>query len=114
MSHRSTPAPSPSSASGQVLPSARSIAAWRVLLRGAGLLIALFVFCFWAAKGYNRGWTKTQVRVDKYDEITDIHYPTYEDRFVPGVDYLAGGIFVGVVIFGATFIPSRSRKVPAH
>ncbi|MBC8011640.1 MAG: hypothetical protein H7067_16265 [Burkholderiales bacterium] len=96
------------------LPPASTIAAWRVLLRGAGVLIALFVFCFWAAKGYNRGWTKTQVRIDKYDEITDLTYPTYEKRFVPGVDYLGGGITFGLLVFAATFVGRRSPKPHAR
>ncbi|MCU0791900.1 MAG: hypothetical protein MUE42_03405 [Opitutaceae bacterium] len=92
------------------LPPASTIAAWRVLLRGAGVLVALFVFCFWAAKGYHSGWTQTQVPVKQLDPITEIEFITYEDRFVPGVDYLGGGIFVGMVIFGVTFIRRRSPK----
>ena len=102
----SLPPESPASA----LPPARTIAAWRLLLRGAGVLLALFTICFWAAKGYHRGWTKNQVRVDQVDEVTGIVYPTYVDRFVPGIDYLAGGIFVGVMLFAVTFVPARSRK----
>lgn len=98
------PVTSPASA----LPPATSIAAWRVLLRGAGAVLALFVFCFWAAKGYHRGWTQNQVAVRQIDPITEIPYVTYERRFVPGVDVLGGGILVGVLIFGVTFIPARS------
>ncbi len=92
------------------LPPASTIAAWRILLRGAGVIVGLFVFCFWAAKGYHQGWTQNQVPVPQIDPVTEIAYTTYEDRFVPGLDYLGGGIFVGGVIFAATFIPSRSRK----
>jgi hypothetical protein len=94
------------------LPPAKTIAAWRILLRGAGVLVALFVFCFWAAKGYHRGWSQNQVRVDKYDEIAEIYYPTYEDRFIPGVDYLGGGIAFGVLLFAATFFGRRGPKSP--
>ena len=96
-----------------VLPPARTIAAWRVLLRGAGLLVALFVFCFWAAKGYHRGWTQNQVPIKQIDPITELEFVTYEKRFVPGVDYLAGGILFGVLLFGATFIGRRSQNAPA-
>lgn len=92
------------------LPPASTIAAWRVLLRGAGVLIALFIFCFWAAKGYHTGWTQNRVPVSQVDPITEIEFTTFEDRFVPGVDYLGGGIFVGVVVFAVTFIPRRSPK----
>jgi hypothetical protein len=92
------------------LPPARTIAAWRVLLRAAGVLLALFTVCFWAAKGYHRGWTKNQVRMDQVDEVTGIVYPTYVDRFVPGIDYLGGGIFAGAVLFAATLLPARGRR----
>ncbi len=92
------------------LPPAQTIAAWRVLLRGFGVLAALFVFCFWAAKGYHQGWTQNRVPVTQVDPITEIEFVTYEERFVPGLDYLAGGILFGALVFGATFIPARGRK----
>ncbi len=92
------------------LPPARAIAAWRILLRGFGVLAALFAFCFWAAKGYHRGWTQNQVPVVQVDPITEIKFTTYEKRFVPGVDYLAAGILFGTVVFSVTFIPARSPK----
>lgn len=95
------------------LPPASTIAAWRILLRGAGVLIALFVFCFWAAKGYHRGWSQNSVPVNQIDPITEIEYTTYEDRFVPGVDYLGAGISLGALIFAATFFGRRSPKPPS-
>ncbi len=95
------------------LPPAKTIAAWRILLRGAGVLIALFVFCFWAAKGYHRGWSQDEVPVKKIDPITEIEFVDYEDRFVPGVDYLGGGIAFGALVFAATFLGRRGRKTPS-
>lgn len=94
------------------LPPASTIAAWRVLLRAAGVLIVLFVFCFWAAKGYHRGWTQHRVQVMKLDPITEIEYPVFEDRFVPGLDYLGAGVFAGLLLFGVTFIPGRRPATP--
>lgn len=93
------------------LPPATTIAAWRILLRGAGVLGALFVFCFWAAKGYHRGWSQHQVPVKQVDPITELEYVTYEKRFVPGIDYLGAGLLAGAVVFGATFL-GRSRPKP--
>jgi hypothetical protein len=100
----------PASSLASSLPPATIIAAWRVLLRGAGAFLGLFVFCFWAAKGYHRGWTQNQVQVKQIDPITEIAYVTYERRFVPGLDVLGGGILLGVVIFGVTFWPARSPQ----
>jgi hypothetical protein len=79
------------------------------LLRGLGILLAGFVFCFWAAKGYHRGWSQNSVPVERIDEITEVPYIVYEDRFVPGYDYLGGGLALGLVIFAVTFWPSRRR-----
>ena len=100
-----------SEASGQ-LPPAKTIAAWRIFLRGAGAFLILFVICVWAAKGYNRGWTKNQVQVKQVDPITELEFVTYEKRFVPGLDYLGGGIFVGAALFGATFLGRRGPAKP--
>ncbi len=95
------------------LPPVSTIAAWRVLLRGAGVLLALFTFCFWAAKGYHRGWTQNQVPVKQVDPVTELEFVTYEKRFVPGLDYLGGGVFVGALLLGATFLGRRSPKPPS-
>jgi hypothetical protein len=94
------------------LPPATTIAAWRVLLRGAGVLVALFIVCFWAAKGYHRGWTRHQVPVKQIDPITEIEYVTYEKRFVPGLDYLGAGLLAGAVLFGMTFLGRRGSRTP--
>jgi hypothetical protein len=97
-------------AAHDALPPATTIAAWRVLLRGAAAVIALYAICIWAAKGYHRGWSMNQVPITHTDPITEIAYVTYEKRFVPGLDYLGGGIFVGVLLFSATFLPARRPK----
>src|SRR4051812_38643498 len=94
------------------LPPPSTIAAWRILLRGAGVLLALFTFCFWAAKGYNRGWTINQVATKQVDPITELEFVTYQKRFVPGLDYLGGGVLVGIALFGATFFGRRSPTAP--
>lgn len=98
--------------SADALPPATTIAAWRILLRGLGAFLALFVVCVWAAKGYNRGWTKNQVAVKQIDPITELEYETFERRFVPGLDYLGGGILLGCALFGATFLGRRRPTTP--
>lgn len=100
------------SESAAALPPASTVAAWRILLRGLGAFVALFVICVWAAKGYNRGWTKHHLEVKQIDPVTELEFVTYEKRFLPGLDYLAGGIFVGVVLFGATFLGRRGPAKP--
>ncbi len=84
--------------------------AWRVLVRGASVIGILFVFSFWSAKGYNRGWSQNQVPVKNIDPVTEIEFTTYKKRFIPGLDYLAGGTALGLALFGATFLRRRSHN----
>ena len=84
--------------------SARSTRPWRRIFRL--LALATFVGCvgFWAAKGARIGWTQHQVTIQEIDEVTGLDYVRYEDRFVPGVEWLAGGCAVAVFLFGASFL----------
>ena len=57
------------------------------------------------------GWTKNKVAIEKKDEITEIVFIEYEDRFVPGVDILAAAVAGAVVLAGLSFL--GRRKVAA-
>jgi uncharacterized membrane protein len=70
---------------------------------------ALFSFSFWAAAGWNRGWTKTQIPVKQIDEVTGIEFVTYQDHFMPGVELLGLGLFLCIVLFAITFIGRKAR-----
>jgi hypothetical protein len=83
--------------------------AWRVLFRMLAGFLALFCFAFWAAAGWNRGWTKTQIPVKSVDEVTGIEFVTYKDHFMPGVELLSLGIFISLTLFAITFIRRSSR-----
>ncbi len=102
----STPT-SPTSAS---TPPPGTIAAWRVLLRILGALFALGIFSYWAAAGWNTGFTKDKIEIRKTDEITGIEYPEYKDHFLPGIEFLALGTAVGLALIAITFF----RKKPNH
>lgn len=80
------------------------IAAWRVLFRMLAGFIALFCFAFWAAAGWNLGWTKTQIAVKQTDAITGIEFITYKEHFMPGVELLALGVGISVALFAVTFL----------
>ena len=60
---------------------------------------------FWAAKGAHTGWTQNRVPVKQTDEVTGIEYVTYDERFVPGVEFLAAGVGLaaGLLIVGLLF-----------
>ncbi|HEY8932204.1 MAG TPA: hypothetical protein VIM44_02705 [Rariglobus sp.] len=87
---------------------AAGIAAWRILFRMLAGFLALFSFAYWAAAGWNHGWTKTQIAVKHTDEVTGIEFVTYKDHFMPGMELLGLAAFMCVTLFAITFI--RRRK----
>ncbi|CAM3130036.1 hypothetical protein [Rariglobus hedericola] len=100
-----TPAPATESNSAPA-----GIAAWRILLRMLAGFFAMFSFAFWAAAGWNLGWTKTQIPMKQIDEVTGIEFVTYKDHFMPGVELFGPALFLCLVLFAITFI---RRKKPA-
>lgn len=84
----------------------------RPLFQLLALAITLGAVVFWAAAGANRGWTKTSVPVKTLDEITGIEAITYENRFVPGVDFLGAAGVGALVLLGASFLFRKRNTNP--
>jgi hypothetical protein len=82
----------------------------RTLLRLAALFVALAVIVFWLFGGPNLGWTKNRVAVRENDPITGIEVDRYQERFVPGVDFLGGGLVGSLGIGGCSFFFRRSTQ----
>jgi hypothetical protein len=62
---------------------------------------------FWAAAGANRGWTKTRIPIKTVDAVTGLEGIQWQEKFVPGVDFL------GAPLLGAGFLAGVSFFVPA-
>ena len=63
---------------------------------------------FWLAKGAHWGWNQSKVPKKTLDEVTGIEQVTYEDRFVPGFEFLGGTmIAVGTLFVGSFFFRRR-------
>jgi hypothetical protein len=73
----------------------------RILLILSGALL-LASSLFWLLGGAHRGWTKTSVPVKTLDEVTGIEGIQYESRFVPGIDFLAGGLLLAAALAGSS------------
>lgn len=79
----------------------------RIVLRLLAVLLLLGTTGWWIAAGKNPGWTKNKVAIEKKDEITEIVFTEYEERFVPGVDVLAAAGVGAVVLAGLSFLGRR-------
>ena len=73
-------------------------------VRMTALLLAVAALVTWVSTGANRGWTKTSVPKKTVDEVTGIVGEVYEERFVPGVDFLGAAALVCAILFGASFL----------
>ncbi len=82
----------------------------RVIQILAAVLVVVIVG-FWLVKGANLGWTKNRIQVMTVDPITEIESPTWQDKFVPGLDFLGGGLAVaGVLAAGSLFIRKQTKQ----
>ena len=76
----------------------------RTTLRLVALTVALGTIVLWFFGGPNLGWTKTSVMSEEIDPVTELKRPVWENRFLPGVDFLAGGLIGSALILGGSFL----------
>ena len=80
-------------------------------LRACSALLLGGILAYWMLNGAHRGWNMDRVPLEKIDEITGIAYVEYEERFVPGMEFLAVGVAASAVLFGLSFL---FRKRVSH
>jgi hypothetical protein len=71
-------------------------------LRLLALLLASVAVAFWFFCGANRGWTKNRVAREQPDPVTGIVGISYENRFVPGVDFLGASLLASALLAGVS------------
>ena len=82
----------------------------RYLCTIAAVLMAGAVV-FWAAAGANRGWTKTRIPIKTVDAVTGLEGIQWQEKFVPGVDFLgAATLGAGVLAGLSLFVPRKSKQ----
>ena len=79
------------------------------ILRFLALLVWLAGATIWVATGANRGWTKTSVPVKTLDTVTGIEGITYQDKFLPGVDFLGAALAGAGLLAGASFFFRKAK-----
>jgi len=86
----------------------------KLFLRLAGLAIAVVTLALWFFGGMNRGWTKTSVMVERPDPvIPELTQRTWERRFLPGLEFLAGGLLLGGALAASAYLvrgPSAKKN----
>ena len=77
-------------------------------MRLVAVLLAISCVSAWFFLGANRGWTRnSETRMEK-DPVTEIEFPIVEKRFSPGLELLAGGLFVAAALAAASmFVRSK-------
>lgn len=106
-----TSAPAPISSGDPGLTDSAAVAGWRILLRLFAGFLAMFSFAFWAAAGWNCGWTQTvQVPVKAAPQLRGLETTaSYKAHFLPGLDLFIPALLVCVALFALTFIPNKRR-----
>ncbi len=81
------------------------------ILRIIATLLVAGAIIFWMAAGANRGWTKTRVPIKTVDAVTGLEGVQWQDKFVPGVDFLGAALLGAGLLAGISlFVPSKSKK----
>ncbi len=83
----------------------------RIFLRLLAMGLMLGAVIWWVRAGSHPGWTKNKVFVEKVDEFTEVSYLEEQDRFVPGVDFLAVAGALSLLLGGLSFLRRRQPKV---
>lgn len=81
----------------------------RLLLIIAALL-AFGTIAAWAVLGAHREWTKTKVEVITPDEITGLEKREWQNKFVPGVDFLGAGLVSAGILAGVSFLFRKPKN----
>ena len=76
-------------------------------------LIAVVIVTVWLANGAStRWWTQHRVQVMTIDPVTEIEAPIWQDKFLPGMDFLGGGLTVaGTLAFASRFIRTNNKPI---
>lgn len=83
------------------------------VLRLVAAVLALATVSFWAAKGAHRGWSMNRVPVQTPDEVTGLVQVTYEERFVPGIEFLGAGLALAAGLAAVSvFLPKNKSTQP--
>jgi hypothetical protein len=86
----------------------------RSKLQIAAALLALVIVGIWLFGGRNTGWTKNSVPHKVKDPVTELEVDVYDKRFVPGLDFLGGGLAVASLVAAGSLLFRRRAAQSAR
>ncbi len=81
------------------------------LLRVLAVLCAVAIIGYWFVVGAHTGWSQTAIPVNKIDSVTEVEFTEYQDGFVPGIDFLAGGLAGAAALVALSLVAARRKKL---
>jgi hypothetical protein len=81
-----------------------------MIIRLLGLLCAVAVVACWLLLGAHVGWTHSVAPAKEGEFVAEIAPTGHENRFVPGLDFLAAGLLGAAVIIALTLPPRKITK----
>jgi len=79
------------------------------LLRIIAAVLLLGSVAFWVATGARRDFSQTQREIKTVDPVTGLDIIQWQKDFVPGIDFLAGTVFVTALLAGVSFLFGRKQ-----
>ena len=81
------------------------------LIRVMAVLCAVAIIGYWFVVGAHTGWSQTAVPVNKIDPVTEVEFTEYQEGFVPGIDFLVGGVAAAAAILALSLVaPGRDKQ----
>ena len=80
-----------------------------VLLRALDALSAVAIVACWISLGAHMGWSQTRIPVQRTDAVTATTFTDYEERFLPGLDFLVAGLLGSAAIFALPLVMPKSK-----
>jgi hypothetical protein len=74
------------------------------------VVLAVATLSVWLAKGANTKFTKNRIQVTVIDPVTEIPEPRWQEVFIPGIEFLGGGLITAGALFVGSFLIRKSNK----
>ena len=75
-----------------------------MVLQTLALLIAIIGTIVWIIGGARTGFYVVTEEIPKIEAVTEMEYSITQDKFLPGIDFLFGGLILGGSFYLASFL----------